>query len=82
MSDGTSSRGGDVVSLIGEDGAARAFRVHDAIELDGRSYYLVEAVDDPDQVLVLRERGGSLDAVAGAELDRVLDELERGADAE
>lgn len=71
-----------LVTLIGEDGASRAFRVHDAIELDGRSYYLVEAVDDPDEVLVLRETDGGLDAVEGDELDRVLDELDAGGDSE
>lgn len=70
------------ITLIEEHGESRSFRVHDAIELDGRTYYLVEAVDDPEQVLVLRETGGDLDAVEGPELDRVLDELEQAGEAE
>jgi len=39
-------------------------------------YYLVEAVDDPDMVLLLHERSGTLESVEGAEFDRVLQLLE------
>lgn len=67
----------DIVTLIEEHGAERSFRVHDAIDLDETTYYVVEALDDPDQVLVLRERDGGLDAIEGEELDRVLDALDR-----
>jgi hypothetical protein len=36
----------------------------------------VESVDDPDMVLLLRERSGTLESVEGAEFDRVLQLLE------
>jgi hypothetical protein len=64
------------VSLLDEAGVERRFRLHDAFDLDGGVYYLVEAVDDPDMVLLLRERSGTLESVEGAEFDRVLQLLE------
>jgi hypothetical protein len=68
----------DIVSLIEEGGRELSFRVHDVVDVDERTYYVVEAVDDPDQVLVLREEeGGGLEALRGDELDRVLDAMER-----
>jgi hypothetical protein len=60
------------IELIDERGEARSFLVHDAVELDGETCYLVESVDDEDLVLVLRERDGDLQALSGGELDRAL----------
>ena len=67
------------LTLIDETGVARRFRVHDAIDLAGHTYYLVEALDDPSQVLILRESEGNLEAVGGKERDRVLAALEADA---
>ena len=39
-------------------------------------YYLVENVDDPEQVLLLREAGGGLETVEGEEFQRVIAALE------
>lgn len=39
-------------------------------------YYLVENVDDPSQVLLLREAGGGLETVDGEEFQRVIAALE------
>jgi hypothetical protein len=64
------------VSLVDEAGVERRFRLHDAFDLEGGIYYLVESVDDPDMVLLLREHSGTLESVEGAEFDRVLDLLE------
>lgn len=64
------------ISLIDEAGVERRFRLHDAFDLDERVYYLVEAVDDPEVVILLRERSGTLESVEGAEFDRVLRLLE------
>ncbi len=64
------------VSLVDEGGVERRFRLHDAFDLEGGVYYLVEAVDDPDMVLLLHERSGTLESVEGAEFDRVLQLLE------
>jgi diaminopimelate decarboxylase len=64
------------ISLIDEAGVERQFRLHDAFDLDESVYYLVEAVDDPEVVSLLRERSGTLESVEGAEFDRVLRLLE------
>ena len=64
------------VTLIDEGGAERRFLVHDAFDLDQRTYYLVEASDDPAVVLLLKEASGSLESVEGDEFDRVLAMLE------
>jgi hypothetical protein len=66
----------DRVTLVDEAGVERVFLLHDAFDLEGSTYYLVEAADDPDQVLLLLERSGTLEAVEGAEFDRVLSMLE------
>jgi fructose-specific component phosphotransferase system IIB-like protein len=67
------------LTLIDEAGKARRFRVHDAIDLAGHTYYLVEAMDDASQVLILRESTGNLEAVRGKERARVLAALEADA---
>jgi hypothetical protein len=67
---------GQVLTLIDEAGQARRFLAHDALDRDGSTYYLVEALDDPEQVLVLREDAGTLEAVAGEERVRILDAFE------
>ena len=64
------------VRLVDEAGVERRFRLHDAFDLEGGEYYLVESVDDPDTVLLLRDRSGTLESVEGAEFDRVLQLLE------
>jgi hypothetical protein len=64
------------VSLVDEGGVERRFRLHDAFDLEGAVYYLVESTDDPDMVLLLREHSGTLESVEGAEFDRVLRLLE------
>lgn len=65
------------VTLIDESGVERRFTVHDAFELEGVPYYLVEAVDDPDQVLLLRESSAGLETVEGDEFERVMTALEK-----
>jgi hypothetical protein len=65
-----------VVTLLDEDGAERQFVLHDAFDADGHTYYLVEAADDPEQVLLLREADGVLESMDGPEFDRVLTLLE------
>ena len=67
------------ITLIDEGGRERRFTMHDAFDLDGVAYYLVEDVDDPDQVLLLRESEGGLETVDGDEFKRVMAALERDA---
>jgi diaminopimelate decarboxylase len=64
------------ITLIDETGIERRFRMHDAFDVQEIHYYLVEAVDDPSQVLLLRETGGGLETVDGDEFRRVMTALE------
>ena len=64
------------ISLIDESGAERRYRLHDAFDVEGVTYYLVEAADEPDMVLLLKESGGGLETVDDEEFDRVMGELE------
>ena len=64
------------ITLIDESGLERQFRLHDAFDVKEIHYYLVEAVDDPSQVLLLRETNGGLETVDGDEFKRVMTALE------
>ena len=66
----------DQVTLIDEDGAEREYTIHDAFDLDGSAYYLVERLGEPDQVLLLKESSGGLETVEGEEFSRVIAALE------
>jgi len=67
----------DAITLIDEAGQERRFTMHDAFDLDGVAYYLVEAADDPEQVLLLRDAGSGLETVDGDEFRRVMAALEQ-----
>jgi hypothetical protein len=64
------------ITLIDEGGRERQFQLHDAFDHEGAAYYLVENVDDPSQVLLLREVEGALESVEGEEFQRVMAALE------
>jgi len=66
----------DEVTLIDEAGVERRFKMHDAFELEGVAYYLVENASDPDSVLLLRETDSGLETVDGDEFARVMAALE------
>jgi len=66
----------DEVTLIDEGGVERSFKLHDAFDLDGVAYYLVEDASDPESVLLLRESGSGLETVDGDEFQRVMLALE------
>lgn len=67
----------DEVTLLDETGAERRFRIHDAFDLDGVAYYLVEDATDPDAVLLLRESASGLETVDGDDFKRVMAALEK-----
>ena len=67
----------DEVTLIDENGVERRFRMHDAFDLDGVAYYLVEDADDANAVLLLRESDSGLETVDGDDFKRVMAALER-----
>jgi hypothetical protein len=64
------------VTLVDESGVERRFSLHDAFDLDGEAYYLVEDVDDPERVMLLRESANGLETVDGDEFGRVMRALE------
>ena len=67
----------DEVTLVDESGIERRFALHDAFELDGQAYYLVEDVDQPERVLLLRETSTGLETLDGEEFGRVMSALEQ-----
>jgi hypothetical protein len=68
---------GKPITLIDEAGRERQFQLHDAFDHDGAVYYLVENIDDPSQVLLLREVDGALETVEGDEFKQVIAALEK-----
>jgi uncharacterized protein YrzB (UPF0473 family) len=66
----------ETVTLIDEEGNELLFALHDAFDVEDVTYYLVEGVEDPELVLVLREEEGKLVSIDGAEFDRIMSMLE------
>jgi hypothetical protein len=64
------------VTLVDESGVERRFELHDAFDLDGVAYYLVEDVAEPERVMLLRESAGGLETVNGDEFSQVMKALE------
>jgi uncharacterized protein YrzB (UPF0473 family) len=65
------------ITLIDEAGRERQFQLHDAFDHEGGVYYLVENIDDPSQVMLLREADGALETVEGEEFQQVIAALEK-----
>jgi hypothetical protein len=70
----------ETVALIDEEGKELIFALHDAFDVEDVTYYLVEGVDDPELVLVLREEDGKLISIDGDEFDRIMGMLENDID--
>jgi hypothetical protein len=66
----------ETITLINESGIERRFQLHDAFDLAEVHYYLVEAADDPSQVLLLREGADGLETIDGEEFKQVMAALE------
>ncbi len=66
----------ETVTLIDEEGAELVFALHDAFDVEDVTYYLVEGVEDPELVLVLREEDGRLVSIDGEEFERIMAMLE------
>jgi hypothetical protein len=66
-----------VVTLVDETGVERRFTLHDAFDLDGVAYYLVEDAGNPERVMLLRESDSGLETVDGDEFQRVMKALEQ-----
>ncbi len=65
------------VELVNEStGKEESFRIHDVVELEGETYYVLQAEDDEERVLILRREGESLITLDADEHDYVIEQLD------
>jgi hypothetical protein len=65
------------IELVNEKtGEEESYLVHDVVEIEGETYYVLQAEADEDQVLILRREGESLVTLDDDEHDRVVEQLE------
>jgi hypothetical protein len=65
------------IELVNEKtGEEETYVVHDVVEIDGETYYVLQAEADEERVLILRREGESLVTLDEEEHDRVVEQLE------
>ena len=65
------------IELVNEKtGEEETYLVHDVVEIEGETYYVLQAETDEDRVLILRREGESLVTMDDVEHDRVVEQLE------
>jgi hypothetical protein len=65
------------IELVNEKtGEEESYVVHDVVEIEGETYYVLQAEADADRVLILRREGESLVTLDDDEHDRVVEQLE------
>ncbi|TMD66256.1 MAG: DUF1292 domain-containing protein [Chloroflexi bacterium] len=65
------------IELVNEKtGEEESYVVHDVVEIEGETYYVLQAEADADRVLILRREGESLVTLDDEEHDRVVEQLE------
>jgi uncharacterized protein (DUF1778 family) len=65
------------IELVNEKtGEEETYLVHDVVEIEGETYYVLQAEVDEDRVLILRREGESLVTLDDEEQDRVVEQLE------
>jgi len=65
------------IELVNEKtGEEETYVVHDVVEIEGETYYVLQAEADEDRVLILRREGESLVSLDDEEHDRVVEQLE------
>jgi hypothetical protein len=65
------------IELVNEKtGEGENYVVHDVVEIEGETYYVLQAEADEDRVLILRREGESLVTLDDDEHDRVVEQLE------
>ena len=57
-------------------GEEESYLVHDVVEIEGETYYVLQAETDEERVLILRRDGEALVTLDEDELDRVVEQLE------
>ncbi len=71
------------IELVNEKtGEEESYVVHDVVEIEGETYYVLQAEADEDQVLILRREGESLVTLDDEEQDRIVEQLEAFEEAE
>ena len=65
------------IELVNEKtGEEESYVVHDVVEIEGETYYVLQAEADEARVLILRREGESLVTLDDEEHDRVVEQLE------
>jgi hypothetical protein len=65
------------IELVNEKtGLEETYVVHDVVEIEGETYYVLQAETDQERVLILRREGESLVSLDEEEHDRVVEQLE------
>ncbi|HEY9289124.1 MAG TPA: hypothetical protein VIT43_13990 [Candidatus Dormibacteraeota bacterium] len=65
------------IELVNEKtGEEESYVVHDVVEIEGETYYVLQAEADEDQVLILRREGESLVTLDDEEHDRIVEQME------
>jgi hypothetical protein len=71
------------IELVNEKtGEEESYVVHDVVEVEGETYYVLQAEVDAERVLILRREGESLVTLDDDEHDRVVEQLEEDEDDE
>src|SRR5438046_9859855 len=71
------------IELVNEKtGEEESYVVHDVVEIEGETYYVLQTEADEDRVLILRREGESLVTLDDEEHDRVVEQLEDGEEDE
>ena len=69
------------IELVNEKtGEEESYVVHDVTEIEGETYYVLQAEEDAERVLILRREGESLVTLDEEEHDRVVEQLEFESD--
>lgn len=67
----------ETIDLVNEStGEEETYLVHDVAEIEGQTYYVLQAEADPDRVVILRREGESLVTLDEDEHERVISQLE------
>lgn len=65
------------IELVNEKtGEEESYLVHDVVEIEGETYYVLQAEADAERVLILRREGEALVTLDDEEHDRVVEQLE------
>lgn len=65
------------IELVNEKtGEEESYVVHDVVEIEGETYYVLQAEAAEDRVMILRREGESLVSLDEEEHDRVVEQLE------